>query len=110
MASSEITKHLMSESPCFPFQFYFKMETSHSIIRLVEKWCVKNCQGRWAMIRSSGYHDSNITIDFQSAAKNPSPVPTIDEEFPPAEISLTVGKMVCFELECDATAFKLAHN
>ena len=72
----------------------------------VKTWCNENMSGQWLIFDNrDSYSSHSVKAFFYSRAVHNSPVDNID--YPPAEIDINAKYIVVFQLEEDATAFKL---
>ncbi len=72
----------------------------------VQRWCSENCNGQWMVFDGSSFQSSGrVSAIYCSKAQHESPM--IDEIYPHAEIPMNGDKIISFEEETDAMAFKL---
>ena len=72
----------------------------------VQRWCSENCDGRWMVWEGSSFQSScTVNVVYCSKAEHESPIE--DQLYPHAEIPMRGDKMIGFEEETDAMAFKL---
>lgn len=78
--------------------------------REMEDWCAEVCSGQWVIIKSSdsssrGWDDGYITTNIYSRAVHAPPAPYAN--YPAARVSKNAHRLIIFEKQEDATAFKL---
>lgn len=76
----------------------------------MEDWCAEVCSGQWMIIKSSrsdtlGHDNGYIKTNIYSRAVHTPPSPY--ENYPAVTISKDAHKLIIFENQEDATAFKL---
>ncbi len=72
----------------------------------LKSWCNENLSGQWLIFdNSDSYSNRSVKTSFYSRAVHNSPVDNTD--YPPAEIEINARYIIAFQLEEDATAFKL---
>ena len=92
----------------YPYAFSIRYAEDESVeledLDNVNLWLSENCEGRWIITRSL-YHEDEISYLIYSPAKYESPIP--NKNFPSSQIEQCVTKLIYFELESDAVAFKV---
>ncbi len=76
----------------------------------IEDWCAEVCSGQWMIIKSSdsggrGWDDGYIITNIYSRAVHSPPSPY--ENYSAAKISKDAHRLIMFENQEDAAAFKL---
>lgn len=73
----------------------------------MENWCVEVCSGQWMIIKSGdrSWDDGYITTTIYSRAVHSPPSPY--ENYSAAKISKNAHRLIMFENQEDAAAFKL---
>lgn len=76
----------------------------------IEEWCIEVCSGQWMIIKSPGtgphgWDDGYIVANIYSRAVHTPPTPY--ENYSAATISKNAHRLIIFENQEDATAFKL---
>lgn len=75
----------------------------------IEDWCNESCSGQWMDIGGAMWGveqtDGFIIINAYSRSAHSSPIP--NENYPAAHIKKNAAKILMFEKQEDAVAFKL---
>lgn len=99
----------ITQAPLFPYAFLLDNMKGKEVdkkFEIVQEWCNSNCNGRWMIIDSMGYGGiMSISISYYSKAVHDTPV---EKHYPPSQIELETIKIISFEDETDAMAFKLS--
>ena len=72
-----------------------------------QDWCNENCDGRWMIFgsTSTSFSGGGVDVTYCSKAEHESPIE--NEPYPQSMIKVTGHRIISFEEETDAMAFKL---
>lgn len=97
-----------TQGTLFQYAFFFVPgegdDTSVSFDE-VNSWCNENLTGQWLIFDNCDTYSGEVSTTFYSRAVHDSPIN--DVNYPPAKIKIEATYIYVFELEEDATAFKL---
>ena len=71
----------------------------------LQNWCNENCNGRWMVFSGTSFQGAGIEILYCSKAEHISPLD--NEIYPQSTINIHGNKVISFEEDTDAMAFKL---
>ena len=103
----------IKQATVFPYAFFIGSAYDREDFDQIKKWCNANCDGQWMIFESmdTGYSSriNHITVNFHSRASHDLSKYVEDGLYPESKLYFQLSKVLTFELDTDAVAFKLEY-